>query len=103
MVSLGEVRPAKSPTVAVVYTADVAGYAFSTAKELRNSGINTELNLLDRGIGAQMKYAAKTADYAVVIGAREAVAGTINLKDLKSGEQRECRVAEAADSIRSGN
>ena len=102
MVSLGEVRPAKSPTVAVVYTADVAGYAFSTAKELRNSGINTELNLLDRGIGAQMKYAAKTADYAVVIGAREAAAGTINLKDLKSGEQRECKVANAIGIILKG-
>ena len=99
MVSLGEVRPAKSPTVAVVYTPDVAEYAFSTAKELRNSGINTELNLLDRGIGAQMKYAAKTADYAVVIGAREAAAGTINLKDLKSGEQRECKVANAIGII----
>ncbi|MBP5083567.1 MAG: histidine--tRNA ligase, partial [Methanomicrobium sp.] len=49
----------------------------------------------------QMKYAAKTADYAVVIGAREAEAGTITLKDLKSGEQKECTASDAVKVINS--
>lgn len=100
MVSLGEFTPESSPSAAVIYTPDVSGHAFSAAKKFREAGINTELNLIDRGIGAQMKHAAKTADYAVVIGKREAEAGTVTLKNMKSGEQKEVTVEEAVSEVK---
>jgi histidyl-tRNA synthetase len=99
MVSLGEFRPKSSPLVAVVYTPDVSGHAFLVAKQFRDAGINTELNLLERGIGAQMKHAAKTADYALVIGKRESESGTVTLKDMTSGEQKEVTVDAAISDI----
>ena len=101
MVSLGEFRPKSSPLVAVVYTPDVSGHAFLVAKQFRDAGINTELNLLERGIGAQMKHAAKTADYALVIGKREAESGTVTLKDMKSGEQKEVTIDKAISYVSS--
>lgn len=100
MVSIGEFNPQKPPLVSVVYTPDVSDFSFSIAKIFREAGITTELNLLERGIGAQMKHAAKTADYAVVIGKREAKSGKITLKDMKSGEQKELLADSAISVIR---
>ncbi|WFN37136.1 histidine--tRNA ligase [Methanomicrobium antiquum] len=100
MVSIGEFNPQKPPLVSVVYTPDVSDFSFSIAKIFREAGITTELNLLERGIGAQMKHAAKTADYAVVIGKREAKSGKITLKDMKSGEQKELSADSAISVIR---
>jgi len=99
MVSLGEFTPETAPSVSVVYTPDVSAHAFSVAKSFRDAGINTELNLLKRGLGAQMKHAAKTADYAVVIGKREAEAGTVTLKNMKSGDQNEYTVENAVTEV----
>ncbi|MBN2734983.1 MAG: histidine--tRNA ligase [Methanomicrobiaceae archaeon] len=99
MVSLGDFTPKSTPSVSIVYTPDVAGHAFSVSKHFREAGINTELNLLERGIGAQMKHAAKTADYALVIGKREAESGTVTLKDMKSGEQKELAVDAAISEV----
>lgn len=100
MVSIGDFNPQKPPLVSVVYTPDVSDFSFSIAKIFREAGITTELNLLERGIGAQMKHAAKTADYAVVIGKREAKSGKITLKDMKSGEQKELSANSAISVIR---
>lgn len=100
MVSIGDFNPQKPPLVSVVYTPDVSDFSFSIAKIFREAGITTELNLLERGIGAQMKHAAKTADYAVVIGKREAESGKITLKDMKSGEQKELLADSAISVIR---
>ncbi|MDD4299978.1 MAG: histidine--tRNA ligase [Methanomicrobium sp.] len=100
MVSLGEFTPDRPPLVAVVYTPDVSDAAFSAAKKFREAGISTELNLLERGLGAQMKHAAKTADYAAVIGKREAESKTVTLKDMKSGEQKEMTLDEAIGEVK---
>ncbi|WP_298667173.1 His/Gly/Thr/Pro-type tRNA ligase C-terminal domain-containing protein, partial [uncultured Methanofollis sp.] len=59
-----------------------------------------EVNLLGRGMGAQLAHAAKTADYACIMGKREAEAGTVTLKDLHSGEQREMKIDEAIAGVK---
>jgi histidyl-tRNA synthetase len=43
---------------------------------------------MERGIGAQVTHASKTADFAVIIGKREAESGEVTIKDLKTGEQK---------------
>jgi len=43
---------------------------------------------MERGLGAQLAHASKSADFAVVIGLREAESGTVTLKNLHSGEQK---------------
>jgi len=44
---------------------------------------------MDRGLGAQVAHASRSADFAVVIGKREVESGTVTLKNLKTGEREE--------------
>ncbi len=100
LVSHGSVRIEKDPLVAILYTKEGQTRAFEIAAILREISVPTELNLLDRGIGAQMKHAAKNAQYAVVIGKNEVESGMITLKNLATGEQKECLPEELADEVK---
>ncbi|TAJ44246.1 histidine--tRNA ligase [Methanofollis fontis] len=99
MVSLGEHPVDHPPVVAVLSPADVRVHAFAAARAFRGEGVRTEINLLDRGMGAQLSHAAKIADYACIIGRREAEAGTVTLKNLRSGEQREMALSDAVSEV----
>jgi histidyl-tRNA synthetase len=100
MVALGTVPVPRQTVVAVLSTPEGAASAFRAAAAFRAAGFRTELDLSGKGLGAQMTRAAKTADYAVLIGAREAEAGVVALKDLGTGIQEtlalEAAVARAA-------
>ncbi|WP_067052240.1 histidine--tRNA ligase [Methanofollis ethanolicus] len=100
MVSLGDYPLKKDPVVAVLSQPGLEAAAFGVARTLRAAGIRAEVNLLGRGMGAQLAHAAKAADYACIIGQREAEAGTVTLKDLHSGEQREMKPDEAIVEVK---
>jgi histidyl-tRNA synthetase len=58
------------------------------------------MDLLDRGFGAQLSSALKSgASFAVVIGEKEANAGTITLKDLTTAVQTEMSLESAIEVI----
>lgn len=99
MVSLGEVEAPRPPAVAVLSQAGMQGHAFAVARELRSAGLRAEVNLLDRGIGAQLSHAAKGVGFACIVGKREAEAGTVTLKNLCTGEQKETTVAGAIAGV----
>ena len=88
MVSLGEVRQKKDTVVSIVCTEEGRKRALEVARAFRDSGIRTEMDLMGRGLGAQLAHASKSADFAVVIGKREVESGEVTLRDLKSGEQK---------------
>jgi histidyl-tRNA synthetase len=65
------------------------------ARELRESGICTEVWYDIDGLGRQLKYAsAKGIPYAVIIGPDEIAANTATVRDLTTGEQLQVRQAE---------
>lgn len=88
MVSLGETQHKKDTVVAIVCTHEGRDHALEVAKALRDAGIRTEMDLMERGLGAQLAHASKTADFAIVIGQREAESKNVTLKNLHSGEQK---------------
>src|SRR5208337_1949580 len=88
MVSLGDVQPAKDTIAGIVYTNEGRSFALAVARAFRAEGIRAEMDLMERGLGAQMAHASKSADFAVVIGKREVESGEVTLKDLRSGEQK---------------
>jgi histidyl-tRNA synthetase len=98
-VSLGEFFLPRAPAVAVLFTPEARDYAFTISKAFRDAGIRTELNLSGKGIGAQMKHAGREMDYAVIAGEREAASGTVTLRNLVSGEQRECTLSDAVAEV----
>lgn len=62
--------------------------AFSLVNELRMNGISTEMDLMERSVKAQMKYANKIgARYTLILGDNELAEGSANVKNMDSGEQ----------------
>ncbi|MDN7023956.1 histidine--tRNA ligase [Methanoculleus sp. FWC-SCC1] len=99
MVSLGELLLEGEPIAGVVCTPEARARALEVARAFREAGIRTEVDLMERGLGAQLSHAAKTADYAVVLGKREIESGRVTLKNLHSGEQQEMTLADAIAEV----
>jgi histidyl-tRNA synthetase len=99
MVSLGETTYRKDTVVGLVCTDEGRRRALEVGRAFRDAGIRTEMDLMGRGFGAQLAHAAKSADFAVVIGKREAESGEVTLKNLKSGEQKTVGLAEAIAEV----
>ena len=100
MVSLGDIQPVIVPVVGLVCTSEGRTRALEVARALRDAGIRTEMDLMERGLGAQLAHAAKTANFAIVIGQREAESGQVTLKNLLTAEQKTVDLAAAIDEVK---
>jgi histidyl-tRNA synthetase len=99
MVSLGEIQHKKDTVVAIVCTNEGRNHAREVARIFRAAGIRSEMDLMERGLGAQLAHASRTADFAIVIGRREAESGNVTLKNLHSGEQKTLDPASAIAEV----
>ena len=62
------------------------------------------MDVMDRSFGAQLSCALKSgASYAVIIGEKEAAAGTVTLKNLAEATQKETILADAVDEVANGS
>tara|TARA_B100001109_G_scaffold119843_1_gene97655 strand:- start:8 stop:1267 length:1260 start_codon:yes stop_codon:yes gene_type:complete len=79
----------KIPTIYAICTNDEAmGILQNSAKQLRSIGYKVICETLRRSMRSQMRDANKSnADYVMIIGDDEFNSRTIQLKDLKNGEQ----------------
>ncbi len=74
--------------------------AHTVARELRRRGVSAEVALEPRPLGTQLKMADRSnARYAVIVGSREAQAGTVTLRDLQSGDQEELELDRVVERI----
>ncbi|HZG66553.1 MAG TPA: His/Gly/Thr/Pro-type tRNA ligase C-terminal domain-containing protein, partial [Herpetosiphonaceae bacterium] len=86
---LGPASPATARAYVTLFGPELLGEALGLADELRGAGIPTVTALQPDKLGKQLKEAdAKGIPYAVVLGPDELAAGTVVIKDLRSGEQR---------------
>jgi len=99
MVSLGGPQQSKDTIVAIVCTDEGRSHAQEVARLFRAAGIRSEMDLMERGLGAQLAHASKTADFAIVIGKREADSGNVTLKNLHSGDQKTLDPASAIAEV----
>ncbi len=75
--------------------------AFQVAEELRESGISVDMTFGDRALRKQFAAADRAqARYAVVVGEDVVAANWVELKDLKSGEQRRIQRGELSGLLR---
>lgn len=76
-------------------------YAESLVYKLRENGIRTERDLMERSLKAQMKYANKLeAKYVIVLGDEEVESGKAILKDMKNGEQKDISLDSIVDRMK---
>lgn len=80
--------------------AEAKASAFELVTKLRNAGVITETDYMDRSVKAQMKYANKIgAKNTVILGADELANKMARVKNMESGEQTELSLDEIADFI----
>ena len=71
------------------------------ANDLREHGINTEIFLNDKKLKAKMKYADKLEiPFVIVVGEDEVDSGVIKIKDMLTGNEKECQIKDVADLIK---
>lgn len=74
--------------------------AFCLASELRKQGISCEVDLMNRSLKAQFKYADKKgARYVAVIGESELNEGVVQLKDMKNSSSVRVKFEELAQYL----
>ena len=74
--------------------------ALSVASQLRAQGLTVDLDLLRRGIGKSLKYAAaQHARFAVIIGPKEQEEGKVTLRNMIDGSQSSCAVADLTAAV----
>lgn len=104
LLSLGLLKPAKRLTEVLILNFDKssAEKVQKMATLLRLDGINTEIYLgNDNSFKGQLAYAVKEEfPIVVVIGPKEMVAGTIQIKDMRSREQIEVPESGLLSKIR---
>ncbi len=79
--------------VLIVPMVDDLSVPIKIANDLRNKGINTEIFLNDKKLKAKMKYADKLEiPYVIVIGEDEINKGIVKVKDMITGNEKECLI-----------
>jgi histidyl-tRNA synthetase len=101
MVSLGDSTAKKETVVSIACLPEGRKRALMVGRAFRDAGIRTETDLMERGLGAQLAHAAKSADFAIVIGKRETETGEVTIKDLHTGEQKTTSLEAAIAEVRS--
>ena len=99
MVSLGDLKHKKDTVIAVICTDEGRKRALEVARAFRAAGIRAEMDLMERGLGAQIAHASKSADFAVVIGQREAESGNVTIRNLQNGEQKTMELVAAIAEV----
>ncbi len=68
---------------------DMMSKALEIVQKLREQKISTDLDLLKRGMGKNMKYASSiNAEKVIIIGPKELEHDSITVRDMKSGDQK---------------
>ena len=68
---------------------ELYGAAAKVAEQLRAQGRSVDLVLSGKRLGDQLRYAAKVAEFALVVGENEVKSGKFGLKNLQTGETTE--------------
>ncbi|MCU0863309.1 MAG: histidine--tRNA ligase [Planctomycetes bacterium] len=89
------------PQLLLCLMADVpAAAAIRVASQLRAQGLRVEVFADDKAMGKQLAYANTLgAPFAAILGSAELAAGTVALKDLKTGEQLAVPVASVGVEV----
>nr|WP_296779789.1 histidine--tRNA ligase [Rhodococcus sp. (in: high G+C Gram-positive bacteria)] len=81
---------------------DAKAKIVAIAGELRTAGISVDMAYGNRGVKGAMKAADRSgAHFALVLGDKELAEGTVVVKELSTGEQREVPLADAVSHLQS--
>ena len=83
-------EPESMDVLIVTLGDDAKKHGIWLAKDLRNKGFKCDMDVLERNMKGQLKYAdRKGFKYAVIIGDNELQTGKCQVKDLKNSTQED--------------
>jgi histidyl-tRNA synthetase len=83
-----------------IQTPEAKEVAFLLVDQLRQAGVAAEMDYLDRKMKAQLKQADRlNARYTAIIGETELANGTVVVKEMATGEQREWKRSEVVRAL----
>jgi len=90
----------KSVTQVFVIPIKTEKQSIKIAEELRNVGVKTELDLMNRGISKNLSYVnSLNIPFAVIIGEQELKQKKVKLRDMKSGKEELTSVSGVAEKL----
>jgi histidyl-tRNA synthetase len=95
--------PSEPPLDAFVVSVGVeaAGRVREVTRSIREAGLSADASLEERPLKAQLRMADRSgAAFAVIVGEREAAAGTVKLKRLSDGHEEEVALDQAIPRMR---
>nr|EGQ40589.1 MAG: histidyl-tRNA synthetase [Candidatus Nanosalinarum sp. J07AB56] len=79
---------------------EVRTEALDLVRELRSKGLSVETDLKDRNVGNQISYADSSgARHTLILGPEELEDGTVSVKDMVSGEERQVDRTDVLDVL----
>jgi histidyl-tRNA synthetase len=98
----GTLEPMRALDAYVIPIGDaMRARACEVVSRLRAAGLRADIDLVGRGPTKNLDYAnAVGAKTAVLVGEKEAKAGSVALRDMKSGDQRTVALDALVESIR---
>jgi histidyl-tRNA synthetase len=96
--------PSKLVTEAFVATVDESARneGFKLLFDFHRAGISADMDYLGRSLKGQLKLADRLGvSYAVVLGPDEVARGNCQLRDMKTGEQREASLKQVVEEVKS--
>ena len=80
---------------------DATKHSFTLFETLRTSGIITRANFSKSGLKDQLEYADKIGvAYAVILGQKELLDGTVIIRDMENGIQEVVDLAKISEEIK---
>jgi histidyl-tRNA synthetase len=75
--------------------------AFQVVSDLRRSGILADVDLMRRGVGKSLKYAATVpSKFAVIVGEKELESESVTVRNMHSGEQSLVKIDDLVNVLR---
>ncbi len=95
-----QLEETQKPPVFLAYTPDVKVETVKIARMLRKE-VPVVLDVMGRGLGAQLKAAANAgAQFTIIVGRTELDSGKLTLRDMSSGQQESLALAEIKDKLK---
>ena len=97
-----EIPKPKACDVFIACIGDEAKFeGLKIAKDLRGRGFKTMMDVSERGLKAQFKYADRlSADYTIVIGSDEIQKGVVSLRDMNKSTQEEIAIRDLPERLK---
>jgi histidyl-tRNA synthetase len=97
----GDGEPSRLDVAVTVMSADLAAASFALAGTARTAGLRASVYLGSSGkLGRQLKWASDNgARWCLICGEQEHEAGTVTVRDMRSGEQQAVPAAELGEYL----